>query len=250
MLDCKVQVVIKLQRPDAPGAREGVTCGSTAHQGRSSSCTLQQRQGMQRSKPFLATARILRTFMHTIHVPKHKAPSCTQRKQPTRGSRSLPCNMQQPKEPQEPPVKRQKSDVSAAPQDPPSSAAAATGTADAPSAAVPAAAAAGAPPCAAPSSSDQPPQQQQHVPVAAACSEDKGCRQSMEDVWVIDTDARSEARAQSPPALMRVAFFGVFDGHGGRNCAAAAAERLHRAALAAGIAPEEVRRAGFGFLLV
>lgn len=35
-------------------------------------------------------------------------------------------------------------------------------------------------------------QQQAHTPVSFACSEDKGCRQVMEDVWVAEGDARGD----------------------------------------------------------
>jgi hypothetical protein len=154
----------------------------------------------------------------------------------------------------------------------------------APAATTPAAAAAAAPlqPAggAAPPPAAPPPA---HTPVAHACSEDKGCRQAMEDAWVALPDARADpaaplrcacprgggvaspgpagvchasapcgsrlphpraraARPFPPAPTPRVAFFAVFDGHGGRAVAAAAAERLHEAALAAGLVPPEVRR--------
>ncbi|GBF95328.1 hypothetical protein Rsub_07756 [Raphidocelis subcapitata] len=93
-----------------------------------------------------------------------------------------------------------------------------------------------------PAQQPQGPEQQQqqqgtlpHTAVRFACSEDRGPRQAMEDVCVASADARRDAA--SP---LRVSFFALFDGHGGRSCAAAAAERLHGAALEAGLVPPEV----------
>ncbi|GFR45250.1 hypothetical protein Agub_g6356 [Astrephomene gubernaculifera] len=68
------------------------------------------------------------------------------------------------------------------------------------------------------------------TPLTAAYSEDKGCRSTMEDVCVLQLDARRE-----PSAACRLAHFGIFDGHGGLSCASFAAQHLHARVLEAGL---------------
>lgn len=68
----------------------------------------------------------------------------------------------------------------------------------------------------------------------AAASEDKGCRNVMEDVWIAEYDARSDKES-----LLRVSFFAVFDGHGGRSVAELASQQLHKQVIAAGLLPTD-----------
>ena len=67
----------------------------------------------------------------------------------------------------------------------------------------------------------------------------------MEDVHVIQLDARPEVLetcgssssdcGRPAAAARRVAFFGIWDGHGGVNCATFASQHLHPNAVKAGI---------------
>ena len=115
--------------------------------------------------------------------------------------------------------------------------------------------------------------QANHTRVSAAYSEDKGSRPTMEGEWwaglptarvaqitatsinhnvadvaviALDTHgsdgpaAAGGAGSPAPPAA-RLAFVGVFDGHGGRKVAEYAAEHLHANVLAAGLAAEARR---------
>ncbi|KAI3431339.1 hypothetical protein D9Q98_004396 [Chlorella vulgaris] len=70
----------------------------------------------------------------------------------------------------------------------------------------------------------------------AASSEDKGSRLTMEDVAVIKTEAGTPSTQGC-----RLAFFGVFDGHGGSAVARYAAEQLHGCVMAAGLRQEADR---------
>ncbi|KAG2499575.1 hypothetical protein HYH03_002518 [Edaphochlamys debaryana] len=89
-------------------------------------------------------------------------------------------------------------------------------------------------PAAAKSGSPSPPPTlpaQSGSALSAAFSEDKGCRQTMEDVCVMQLDARPGGA----PAGCRLSHFSVFDGHGGAQCASFAAAGLHAAVLKAGL---------------
>jgi len=68
------------------------------------------------------------------------------------------------------------------------------------------------------------------VSLETACSEDKGRRNEMEDAWVINPDARENRQGAT-----RCSFCAVFDGHGGRKAADAAARTLHANVLEAGL---------------
>ncbi|GLC68533.1 hypothetical protein PLESTF_000702400 [Pleodorina starrii] len=70
------------------------------------------------------------------------------------------------------------------------------------------------------------------TPLSAAYSEDKGCRNTMEDVCVLQLDARP---AEGQPPACRLAHFGIFDGHGGVSCASFAAQHLHARVLESGL---------------
>ncbi|EFJ51267.1 hypothetical protein VOLCADRAFT_42867, partial [Volvox carteri f. nagariensis] len=65
----------------------------------------------------------------------------------------------------------------------------------------------------------------------AAYSEDKGCRNTMEDVCVLQLDARPEEHQPN----CSLAYFGIFDGHGGVSCASFAAQHLHSRVLDSGL---------------
>lgn len=71
--------------------------------------------------------------------------------------------------------------------------------------------------------------------LSCAYSEDKGSRQTMEDIAVVQLDARLEPSLQA-----RLAHFAILDGHGGVNCAQFVADRLHKA-VAAGLVNALVR---------
>lgn len=96
------------------------------------------------------------------------------------------------------------------------------------------------------------------VRVLAAYSEDKGARAAMEDVAVVELDARprpddqedkdqllrragsgaaasTSAGASCDVGDVRCCFAAVFDGHGGSQVARLAAQSLHRHVLAAGL---------------
>ncbi|PRW39315.1 putative phosphatase 2C 67 [Chlorella sorokiniana] len=72
--------------------------------------------------------------------------------------------------------------------------------------------------------------------VQAAFSEDSGSRLTMEDVAVINLNA---VPADTPGC--RLAFVGIFDGHGGKNVAQLAGQHLHSSVLQAGLAAEASR---------
>ncbi|PNH10320.1 putative protein phosphatase 2C 8 [Tetrabaena socialis] len=101
----------------------------------------------------------------------------------------------------------------------------------------PAAAASGGPAAGGCSGNDAPPSSSAaasspaHIPLAAAFSEDQGCRHTMEDVCVCVLDARPEP----PNQACRLSYFGVFDGHGGSTCASFAAQHLHAHVLRCGL---------------
>ncbi|GIL48525.1 hypothetical protein Vafri_5028 [Volvox africanus] len=67
--------------------------------------------------------------------------------------------------------------------------------------------------------------------LTAAYSEDKGCRNTMEDVCVLSLDARLEGQSET----CRLAYFGIFDGHGGVSCASFAAQHLHARVMESGL---------------
>jgi hypothetical protein len=71
------------------------------------------------------------------------------------------------------------------------------------------------------------------IRLCVAVSEDKGARQTMEDVVAINLDGRGGA---AELGQARVSFIGVFDGHGGSSCAEMAAEALHTRTMQAGLA--------------
>uniref|UniRef100_A0A0D9XCE2 protein-serine/threonine phosphatase n=1 Tax=Leersia perrieri TaxID=77586 RepID=A0A0D9XCE2_9ORYZ len=59
--------------------------------------------------------------------------------------------------------------------------------------------------------------------VEADAAEDKGCRHTMEDAWVLLPDASMES-----PGNLRCAHFAIYDGHGGRLAAEYAQKHLHQ----------------------
>ena len=69
----------------------------------------------------------------------------------------------------------------------------------------------------------------------------------MEDVHVINLDARTEATnpTRTSSAARRLAFFGIWDGHGGVECARYVSERLHANAIGAGLLNLKVRHLRF-----
>jgi serine/threonine protein phosphatase PrpC len=76
------------------------------------------------------------------------------------------------------------------------------------------------------------------IRLCVAVSEDKGARQTMEDVVAIDLDGRG---GPADLGQARIAFIGVFDGHGGSSCAEMAAEKLHAETMQAGLAKVSTR---------
>ncbi|XP_006660530.1 probable protein phosphatase 2C 67 [Oryza brachyantha] len=69
--------------------------------------------------------------------------------------------------------------------------------------------------------------------VEADAAEDKGCRHTMEDAWVLLPDASMES-----PGKLRCAHFAIYDGHGGRLAAEYAQKHLHQNVIAAGLPRE------------
>ncbi|KAJ4748959.1 Protein phosphatase 2C family protein [Rhynchospora pubera] len=67
----------------------------------------------------------------------------------------------------------------------------------------------------------------------AAAAEDKGCRHSMEDAWVLLPHASSPHSTN-----FRCAHFAIYDGHGGHMAAEFAQKNLHANVLAAGLPRE------------
>ncbi|KAH7316074.1 hypothetical protein KP509_21G077400 [Ceratopteris richardii] len=72
------------------------------------------------------------------------------------------------------------------------------------------------------------------VAVEAEAAEDKGCRHTMEDAWVILPDASDQ------PEKLRCSHFAIFDGHGGRHAAEFAQAHLHENVVSAGLPRELV----------
>lgn len=66
--------------------------------------------------------------------------------------------------------------------------------------------------------------------VEADAAEDKGCRHTMEDAWVVLPDGDAES-----PGSLRCAHFAIYDGHGGRLAADYAQKHLHQNVIAAGL---------------
>ncbi|KAG8387999.1 hypothetical protein BUALT_Bualt02G0079500 [Buddleja alternifolia] len=66
--------------------------------------------------------------------------------------------------------------------------------------------------------------------IEANAAEDKGCRHTMEDAWVVLDDAAS--------LELRCAHFAIYDGHGGRLAAEYAQKHLHQNVLSAGLPRE------------
>jgi len=64
----------------------------------------------------------------------------------------------------------------------------------------------------------------------ADAAEDKGCRHTMEDAWVLLPSAGAES-----PGSLRCAHFAIYDGHGGRLAADFAQKHLHQNVIAAGL---------------
>ncbi|PUZ70315.1 hypothetical protein GQ55_2G218400 [Panicum hallii var. hallii] len=69
--------------------------------------------------------------------------------------------------------------------------------------------------------------------VEADAAEDKGCRPTMEDAWVLLPNAGAES-----PGSLRCAHFAIYDGHGGRLAADFAQKHLHQNVIAAGLPRE------------
>ncbi|CAH2037065.1 unnamed protein product [Thlaspi arvense] len=69
--------------------------------------------------------------------------------------------------------------------------------------------------------------------IEAAAAEDRGGRQTMEDVWVVLPDASLDF-----PGKLRCAHFAIYDGHGGRLAAEYAKKHLHLNVLTAGLPRE------------
>ncbi|KAL5205559.1 hypothetical protein ABZP36_033768 [Zizania latifolia] len=69
--------------------------------------------------------------------------------------------------------------------------------------------------------------------VEADAAENKGCRHTMEDAWVVLPDASLES-----PGNLRHAHFAIYDGHGGRLAAEYAQKHLHQNVVAAGLPRE------------
>ncbi|XP_057841388.2 probable protein phosphatase 2C 8 isoform X2 [Cryptomeria japonica] len=66
--------------------------------------------------------------------------------------------------------------------------------------------------------------------VEADAAEDKGSRHTMEDAWVVLSDA-----SLGIPGKLRCAHFAIYDGHGGRQAADYARAHLHSNVLSAGL---------------
>eukprot|EP00899_Mesostigma_viride_P028878 jgi/Mesvir1/9175/Mv06914-RA.3 len=73
------------------------------------------------------------------------------------------------------------------------------------------------------------------ITLDAGVWEEKGCRPTMEDAWVMMPDARDEKGG-----VLRCAYFAVFDGHAGRNAAAYAQQHLHTHVMAAGLPRDKI----------
>nr|DAD35466.1 TPA_asm: hypothetical protein HUJ06_006106 [Nelumbo nucifera] len=69
--------------------------------------------------------------------------------------------------------------------------------------------------------------------IEADAAEDKGSRHTMEDAWVVLSDASLEF-----PGNLRCAHFAIYDGHGGRLAAEYAQNHLHKNVLSAGLPRE------------
>ncbi|XP_057841389.2 probable protein phosphatase 2C 8 isoform X3 [Cryptomeria japonica] len=69
--------------------------------------------------------------------------------------------------------------------------------------------------------------------VEADAAEDKGSRHTMEDAWVVLSDA-----SLGIPGKLRCAHFAIYDGHGGRQAADYARAHLHSNVLSAGLPRE------------
>ncbi|KAL6592380.1 hypothetical protein ACP70R_049433 [Stipagrostis hirtigluma subsp. patula] len=69
--------------------------------------------------------------------------------------------------------------------------------------------------------------------IEADAAEDKGCRHTMEDAWVVLPDASTDS-----PGNLRCAHFAIYDGHGGRLAAEYAQKHLHQNVIAAGLPRE------------
>ncbi|NP_001130289.1 Probable protein phosphatase 2C 67 [Zea mays] len=69
--------------------------------------------------------------------------------------------------------------------------------------------------------------------VEADAADDKGCRHTMEDAWVVLPNAGAES-----PGSLRCVHFAIYDGHGGRLAADYAQKHLHQNVIAAGLPRE------------
>ncbi|KAL6655778.1 hypothetical protein ACP70R_006604 [Stipagrostis hirtigluma subsp. patula] len=74
--------------------------------------------------------------------------------------------------------------------------------------------------------------------IEADAAEDKGCRHTMEDAWVLLPDASTDS-----PGNLRCAHFAIYDGHGGRLAAEYAQKHLHQNVIAAGLPRMDVKAA-------
>ncbi|KAL6846376.1 hypothetical protein ACP4OV_023824 [Aristida adscensionis] len=74
--------------------------------------------------------------------------------------------------------------------------------------------------------------------VEVDAAEDKGCRHTMEDTWVVLPDADTDS-----PGTLRCAHFAIYDGHGGRLAAEYAQKHLHQNVIAAGLPLMDVKTA-------
>ncbi|XP_015575427.1 probable protein phosphatase 2C 8 isoform X3 [Ricinus communis] len=66
--------------------------------------------------------------------------------------------------------------------------------------------------------------------IEADGAEDKGSRHTMEDAWIVLSDASLES-----PGTLRCAHFAIYDGHGGRLAAEYAQKHLHKNVVSAGL---------------
>ncbi|XP_015575426.1 probable protein phosphatase 2C 8 isoform X2 [Ricinus communis] len=69
--------------------------------------------------------------------------------------------------------------------------------------------------------------------IEADGAEDKGSRHTMEDAWIVLSDASLES-----PGTLRCAHFAIYDGHGGRLAAEYAQKHLHKNVVSAGLPRE------------